>query len=340
MKTLKVIFVFLMLFGAKSFAQTEDGLVKWLTIEEAQKLNKMQPKPFLIDVYTDWCGWCKHMMKTTYSNPNIAGYVNQYFYPVKFNAETKDTIEYNGKIYKPTSPNPKTPHELSIKFLGTSLSYPSTIFVSNNFEYNLLSQGFLEEKKIEPLLIYTVENVYKSSGYEDFAAQFEHTFYDTIFNKGYVKTYSLKEIEKLQKKSRSGETKKILVNISAGFCNACKVQNATTIKDSAIAAYINKHFYLINFDAESNDTIMFRGEKCFKTLVNGYPLNTFALKATNNRLQFPSIAVLDDKQNTLDALNSFLTPKTLLPILKYYAEDKYKTTPWAEYIKAYNEVKK
>ena len=115
--------------------------------------------------------------------------------------------------------------------------------MSNNFEYNLLSQGFLEEKKLEPLLIYTVENVYKSASYDDFASQFEHTFYDTVFKKGIVKTYTLKEIEKLQK-SRPGVMKKILVNISAGFCNACKVQNATTIKDSAIAAYINKNYYI------------------------------------------------------------------------------------------------
>jgi thioredoxin-related protein len=326
----------LLFFNLFSFSQSEEGLVKWLTIKAAQELNKTQPKPFLIDVYTDWCGWCKHMMKTTYSNPNIAGYINQFFYPIKFNAETKDTIEYNGKIYKPTSPNPKTPHELAIKFLGNSLSYPSTIFVSNNFEYNLLSQGFLEEKKIEPLLVYTVENVFKSTAYEEFATLFNNTFYDTTFTKGIINSYSIKEIEKLQKK----KTKKILVNIYAGFCNSCKVQNATTLKDTSISNYINKHFYLINFDAESNDTIMFRGEKCYKNLLNGYPLNTFALRATNNRLQFPSIAVLDDKQNTLDALNAYLTPKTLLPILKYYAEDKYKTISWPEYIKAYQEQKK
>ena len=335
MKTLKLTLVFILI-AIKIFPQHEEGLVKWLSIAEAEKQYKTQPKPFLIDVYTDWCGWCKHMMKTTYSNPNIAGYINQFFYPVKFNAETKDTIEYNGKIYKPTSPNPKTPHELAIKFLGNSLSYPSTIFVSNNYEYNLLSQGFLEEKKLEPLLIYTVENVFKSATYDDFSAQFNNTFYDTVFTKKHIKTYSIKEIEKLQKKN----PKKILVNISAAFCNSCKVQTATTLKDTSIANYINKHFYLMNFDAENNDTIQFKGEKCFKTLVNGYPLHTFALKATNNRLQFPSIAVLDAQENTLDALNAFLTPKSLLPILKYYAEDKYKTTSWQDYIKAYNEQKK
>ena len=68
------------------------SLVKWMTFKEAFEANKKTPKPFLIDVYTDWCGWCKRMMATTYSNPAIAAYVNQNFYPVKFNAETKDSI--------------------------------------------------------------------------------------------------------------------------------------------------------------------------------------------------------------------------------------------------------
>lgn len=315
-----------------AYSQEENGAVKWLTFKEAQEKNKKEPKPFLIDIYTDWCGWCKHMMRTTYSSPALAQYVNTNFYPVKFNAEGKDTIEYNGETYTPTSALPRTPHGLAIKFLGKQLTYPSTVFVSNNFEFNLLTQGYLEEKKIQPILVFMTENAYKNVAYEDFEYRFNKTFIDTTgFNKKTVKTYTIAEALALQKK----KPKKILVNIYANFCNTCIVQNKTTFTDTLIADYINKNFYLVNFNAESNDTIVFNNEKFYKQLVNGYPLNTFVFKITNGRFTFPTIAVLDEKANTIDALNSYYHPKHLKPVLIYFGEDHFKTQKWMDFYQKY-----
>jgi thioredoxin-related protein len=312
-------------------AQNEDGLVNWLTLDEAQEKNKTVNKPFLIDIYTDWCGWCKHMMKTTYSNAGLASYINTHFYPVKFNAETKDTIEYNGKIYKPLSDQPKTPHELAVKFLGNKLSYPSTMFVTNNFEYNLLTQGYLEDKKIEPLLVFFVENAWQASGYEEFEKHFKNTFTDTNFAKTPVKFHTIQEVEKLQKK----KPKKVLVTFSAEFCNTCKVMNATTFIDTSIASYINQNFYVVNFLATSTDTIIFKNEKYFNVLINNFPLHNLSLKLTGNRLVFPSLCLLDEQLNTIDVLNFYQSPERIKPILNYIASDSYKTKKFDEFMKEY-----
>lgn len=312
-------------------SQNEDGLVKWLTLEEAQEKNKTVNKPFLIDIYTDWCGWCKHMMKTTYSNAGLASYINTHFYPVKFNAETKDTIEYNGKIYKPLSDQPKTPHELAVKFLGNKLSYPSTMFVTNNFEYNLLTQGYLEDKKIEPLLVFFVENAWQTSAYEEFEKHFKNTFIDTSFAKTPVKFHSIKEVEKLQLK----KPKKVLVTFSAEFCNTCKVMNTTTFVDTSIASYINKNFYVVDFLATSTDTILFKNEKYYNVLVNNFPLHNLSLKLTGNRLVFPSLCLLDEQLNTIDVLNFYQSPEHIKPILNYIASDSYKTKKFDDFMKEY-----
>jgi len=317
-------------------AQQEHGLVNWLTFKEAQEKNKIAPRPFLIDIYTDWCGWCKHMMKTTYSNPNIATYINSNFYAVKFDAETKDTIEYMGKIYSSTSPQPKTPHQLALKFLGNSLSYPSTIFSGNNLEFNLLTQGFLDEKKIEPLLVYMVENAYRTTVYDDFSERFTKTFYDTVFVKKQVKTYSMKEAQELQKK----KPKKILVNVYANFCNSCRVMNKTTFSDTSLANYIDKNFYLVNYNAEDADTVNFKNEKLYKQLVNGYPFNTFTIKVTNGKFSLPCLAILDEQLNTLDVLNYYQHPRNLKPVLVFYGGNHYKTKKWPDFYQSFTAKRK
>lgn len=313
-------------------AQEEpNGLVKWLTLKEAQEKNKELKKPFLIDVYTDWCGWCKHMMRTTYSNEGLAQYINANFYPVKFNAETKDTIEYNGKTYKPLSKEPKTPHELAVKFLGDKLSYPSTIFVTNDFNYNLLSQGYLEDKKLEPLLIFMTENVWQTTVFDEFSKHFNHTFVDTNFAKAPVKMYPITDLEKLMKK----KPKKVLINLNAEFCNSGKVMAKTTFVDTSIANYVNKNFYLVNFMATATDTIIFKNEKHYNRLINNFPLHTLAFKVSNNRFSLPSLCLLDEQLNTIDVLNFYQSPERIKPILAYIASDSYKKKDFNTFMQDY-----
>ena len=310
------------------------GLVKWLSFKEAFDLNKKQPKPFLVDFYTDWCGWCKVMMKTTYSTPDIANYINQWFYPVKFNAETKDSVEYLGKWYYNKGQG-KSTHELAIKLLGGKLSYPSTLFLNNNFQFSLSSAGYLKVKDIEPILIYTLENIFRSTAYEEFGSYFSKTFYDTTKPKEVVKWHSMKETLALQKK----KPKKLLVSVYTNWCNGCRVMNKTSFDDSINAEYINNNFYLVDFNAEIKDTIQFKETTYINNGANGTPFHPLVMALMNNNFALPTLVVLDEELRSLDVMSYYLSPIALEPALRFYGNNSYKTLKWSDFIKTYKEKK-
>src|SRR6187402_1829141 len=95
-----IIFLFAVLIGwqvnAQQSAEVKTSAVKWMSFEEAVEKSKTEKRKIFIDVYTDWCGWCKVMDKNTFTDPNVAKILNEDFYPVKFDAEQRENVVFNG----------------------------------------------------------------------------------------------------------------------------------------------------------------------------------------------------------------------------------------------------
>ena len=117
----KLLLAAMLLTATATFAQEK---IHWMTIEQAEAANKVEPKKLLIDVYTSWCGWCKKMDQTTFQNPVIVKYINENYYPVKFNAEQKDSVHFLGETFKYVEQGRSGYNELAATLLDGKLSLP------------------------------------------------------------------------------------------------------------------------------------------------------------------------------------------------------------------------
>lgn len=150
------------------------GPVHWLTFAQAVELQKKNPKPIIVDVYTSWCGPCRMMSAYTFGNDTIAKYINENFYPVKFNAETYDSVAFNGYVFKNRNPpgTSRPVHDFAASILDNKLVYPSIVFLNEQIQRIQVVTGFYQAPQFEPIMKYFGSGKYKDTKYEDFQKTF------------------------------------------------------------------------------------------------------------------------------------------------------------------------
>ena len=145
--------------------------IQWLSLDEVQVAMKKEPRKVWIDVYTDWCGWCKHMDRTTFSNPHVIKYLNEHFYAVKLDAEQKTDIRFLGKFYQ-ASPTERT-HPFATELLHGAMSYPTSVVMQENFRMPQPIPGYQDVKTMEMILKYFGEGIYMKTPWAEYERAFK-----------------------------------------------------------------------------------------------------------------------------------------------------------------------
>ncbi|MFN5332939.1 MAG: thioredoxin family protein [Bacteroidota bacterium] len=130
------------------------GQIQWMKFEEAIAANERSPKMILVDVYTDWCGWCKKMDKETFTDPQVIAHFQKNFYAVKLNAEdTKRSFDFMGKTF--------TEAEMAAAMRVNS--YPNFVVIEPNLQNLAQLPGYREPSAFLAGLTELIDKAFKKT---------------------------------------------------------------------------------------------------------------------------------------------------------------------------------
>ena len=171
---MKKYILILITFVLFSFGVADSGMTPgWISFEEAVVALEDEPKKVFIDVYTDWCGWCKKMDANTFSDPRVAKLLADNFYNVKFNAEQREPINFRDHTFKFVPSGRRGYNELAAALLDNRLSYPSVVFLNEQFERIQVLPGYRNADEFLKIATFIGEDHYLDTPWAEFSAKYD-----------------------------------------------------------------------------------------------------------------------------------------------------------------------
>ncbi len=329
MKTLFLI-VFLSI-SLHSVSQNIIDSVRWISLEEAGSLFAENQKPIMLYIYNNDCDSCREQEQTTFSNPEVANYINILFYPVKIDAETKDSLKFfDGKYYQNSKSTGST-HDL-VNMIAGSDTLPALVLFSRRAAGRAF-KGFKNRDEIFRILIYYAEDIDVSTPFEDWYKYHTKGYpagQSQIMTRLKIKWEPLDVAQELNKV----KPKKILLNFYNYSKISCTLMRTQTFNNIDIATYLNDKFYSVNVDVFSQDTLEIKGIKYINEN-KPYKFHQLPIAALEGKMNFPAFVLIDEQGNVLSKFQEYMTPEKFEKIMYYYGEDKYKTEDFNTFLKSF-----
>lgn len=153
---------------ASAVATQQAEVIQWKTMNEALEAQKQNPKKILVYFHAQWCPVCKRM-NLTYENKEVAKYINEHYYAVKFDVESNEQVDYQGKTYG----NPNYKPNAEVKYGGNGAynefpialgvkAFPTMIIFDESTNPIIPFPGYLSPRNIEPYLAVFATDEYRA----------------------------------------------------------------------------------------------------------------------------------------------------------------------------------
>jgi thioredoxin-related protein len=132
--------------------------LQWRTFDAGFAEAKKSGKKVLVDVFTEWCVWCKRLDKNVYGDSKVADYLNEHYITVKLNPETNTKVTYRDTVYSAA--------QFAQGFGVTG--YPTILFFEPDGKPINRLGGYADANRFLPIIRYIGEDFYKKMSWDDF----------------------------------------------------------------------------------------------------------------------------------------------------------------------------
>lgn len=136
--------------------------VEWLSFDAGLARASAADRPVLVDVYTDWCGYCRKMDREVYARDDVREILARLFVTVKLDAESS----------KPATVSSKRLTESAVASRFRVTGYPTTVFLKANGEHLVNVPGYIPAERFLLLLRYIGDgHLERGVSFDDFVAK-------------------------------------------------------------------------------------------------------------------------------------------------------------------------
>ncbi|MDQ0477817.1 thioredoxin family protein [Chryseobacterium sp. MDT2-18] len=145
-------------------------------------------------------------------------------------------------------------------------------------------------------------------------------FWGLMMTFSQTKKHPLERAEELQKT----EQKTVVVFVHTDWCNYCQAMQNATFKDEEVQKILNENFYFVDINGEEKAEIYFAGTvfKYQPTGINtGHHQLADSLGNIDGQLSYPTLVILNPKNEIVLQYTGFLTAAEILKLLKKINDD-------------------
>ncbi len=143
---------------AQTATEYPEDSPNWLPMGDAVASAKGDGDIILIHAYAPWCGWCRELDATTYTNDAVQEYLSEHFEVTRLDIESEQSVDFFGG-------------QVPMKELGLAFSIrstPTTLFMDADGNYLTYAPSYIPPDRFLIVLRYVVERAFEMMEFDDY----------------------------------------------------------------------------------------------------------------------------------------------------------------------------